>query len=140
MDNIEFEKLGIDGDLIELRISASSTFVSAYQNCYVEGSALKEIAKKVLDYIAQYDSSCYLEFGENEGNYTPAFSMRILPASVSGHLKIEVDIEINDNNKRCHRCCFYVHSELGLIEKLGIALGRLATGQNGTIVSLLSEM
>lgn len=117
MDNIIFEKLYIDGNLIELRISASSTFVSAYQNCYVDDSALKEMTDKVLNYVVHYDKSCYLEFGEKEGNYAPAFSMCILPASVTGHLKIEVDIEIDDNNKRCHRCCFYVNSELGLIEK-----------------------
>ena len=95
---------------------------------------------KVLNYVVHYDKSCYLEFGEKEGNYAPAFSMCILPASVTGHLKIEVDIEIDDNNKRCHRCCFYVNSELGLIEKFGNTLGKLVTGQIGTKVSLNSEI
>lgn len=62
--------------------------------------------------MKDYSSQCYLEFGNKEGNYTPAFSMNVLPADTSGHVKIEVDLEIVDNDKRSHRCCFYVESEL----------------------------
>lgn len=54
-----------------------------------------------------------MEFGKKEGNYTPAFSMCMSPADMSGHVKIEVDIEIADHDTRSHRCCFYVKSELG---------------------------
>lgn len=42
-----------------------------------------------------------------------------------GHVKIEVDIEIDDNDSRSHRCCFYVNSELGLVGQLGNALKEL---------------
>lgn len=35
-----------------------------------------------------------MELGKKEGNYTPAFSMCMMPADMSGHVKIEVDIEI----------------------------------------------
>ncbi|MCM1088475.1 MAG: hypothetical protein NC419_09980 [Muribaculaceae bacterium] len=45
---------------------------------------------------------------------------------------MEVDIEIADNDMRSHRCCFYVKSELGLIEQLGMALEELITGQDGS--------
>lgn len=62
---------------------------------------------------------CYLEFGCKEGNYTPAFSMLLLPAEVNGHVVIELDFEIEDNPSRTHRACFYIESELGLIQKLG---------------------
>lgn len=52
-----------------------------------------------------------MEFGKKEGNYTPAFSMCMLPADISEHVKIEVDIEIADNDVRSHRRCFYVKSD-----------------------------
>ncbi len=122
MDNIIFEKTWQDNSLIELKISASSEFASAYQSCYIQDNKLEEIADKICCFAENYNETCYLEFGKKEGNYTPAFSMCILPADISGHVKIEVDIEIADNDTRSHRCCFYVKSELGLIERLGKTL------------------
>ena len=62
--------------------------------------------------------------------------MWILPADITGHVKIEVDIEIADNDTRSHRCCFYVKSELGLIERLGMALKKLIIEPDGCEVSL----
>lgn len=136
MDNIIFEKIWQDESLIELKISANSEFVSAFQSCYIQDKKLAEIAEKICDFAGNYNEACYLEFGQKEGNYTPAFSMCMLPADMSGHVKIEVDLEIADNDKRLHRCCFYVKSELGLIEQLGIALKELIIEQDGNKVSL----
>lgn len=136
MDNIIFKKIWQDDSLIELKISAESKFVSAYQSCYVQDKKLEEIAVKICNFVGNYNEACYLEFGNKEGNYTPAFSMCILPADISGHIKIEVDIEVADNDTRSHRCCFYVNSELGLIERLGMALKNLITEQDECEVSL----
>lgn len=126
-DKLIFEKIYQDGWLLELKISAQSEYVSVYQNCYIQDAALKEIGEKVCNYVDNYREACYLEFGHKEGNYTPAFSMKLLPADVHGHVKIEVDFEIYDNDTRSHRCCFYVNSELGLVEQMGKTLKRLAT-------------
>ena len=138
MDNIWIEKKWQEDSLIELKISANSEFVTAYQDCYIQDCALDEISKKIGMYIVEKgESPCYLEFGHKEGNYTPAFSMNIFPKDSSGHVKIEVDMEINDNDLRAHRCCFYVNSELGLIEAFGSSLRRLITGEVGEEVALL---
>lgn len=136
MNNIIFEKIWQDGNLIELKISANSEFVSVWQSCYVQDTMLQQAAEKIHDYIETYSEPCYLEFGKKEGNYTPAFSMCILPADTSGHVKVEADVEIADNNTRSHRCCFYVESELGLIERLGISLQNLITAPEGEEVRL----
>lgn len=136
MDNIIFEKIWHDDGLIELKISANSEFAMAYQSCYIQDKKLEEIAQAICDFIENYNDACYLEFGKKEGNYTPAFSMCMLPADISGHVKIEVDIEIADNNTRSHRCCFYVESELGLIEQLGKALKKLIIEPDGYKASL----
>ncbi len=105
MDNIVFEKVWQDDNLIELKISANSEFVSAYQNCYIEDKKLEKLSERICNFVEDYNENCYLEFGKKEGNYTPAFSMNILPADMLGHVKIEVDIEIEDNDTRAHRCC-----------------------------------
>ena len=65
-----------------------------------------------------------------------AFSLNILPCDNYGHVKIEVDIEIMDNDTRAHRCCFYVSCELGQLEKFGQSLISLILNDNGIKVSL----
>ena len=125
-DKLVFEKIYQDDSLLELKISAKSENVSAYQNCYIQDTELSAISEKIYKYVDNYQEACYLEFGHKEGNYTPAFSMKLLPADVHGHVKIEVDIEIDDNDTRSHRCCFYVNSELGLVEQMGKTLKRIA--------------
>lgn len=134
MDKMQFEKIWQNDNVIELKISACSEYASAYQNCYIQDTDLKEIGEKICDYVSDHTNSCYLEFCQKEGNYTPAFSMEVLPADVRGHEKIEVDIEINDNDTRAHRCCFYINSELGLVEQLGKSLKWLVTERIGESV------
>ena len=136
MDNIILKKIWQDEDLIELKISANSEFASAYQSCYIQQIKLEEIVEKIRNYVDHYNEACYLEFGQKDGNYTPAFSMYLLPANMSGHINIEVDIEIADNNMRNHRCVFYVKSELGLVEKLGMDLKKLIAEPTGSEASL----
>ena len=98
MDTIVFEKVWQDKELLELKISARSEFVTAYQKCYIQDTALEEIAEKICDYMKDYKQSCYLEFGHKSGNYSPEFSMCLMAADNAGHVKIEVDIEIADND------------------------------------------
>lgn len=136
MDNIIMKKLWHEENCVELKIYAECEFVKAYQNCYIQDDMLVELAEKLLDYTKEYNKSCYLEFGKKEGNYTPTFSMCLLPADMSGHVKIEVDIEIEDNSMRAHRCSFYVNSELGLVEQFGKGLKALAAKPIGEKVSL----
>lgn len=135
-NNIIFEKVWEDNNLLELKINAISEYVNAYQYCYIEDKLLHQIGEEITQYSFNYYHECYVEFGKKEGNYTPAFSMRFLPADNSGHVQIEVDVEINDNDVRAHRCCFYISGELGLLEGLGKNLQHLANGTVGEIYSL----
>ena len=64
MNNIIFEKVWQDNNLIELKISASCEFASAYQSCYIEDKKLEEIAEEICAFARNFNKSCYLEFGE----------------------------------------------------------------------------
>lgn len=136
MDNIIIEKIWQNSNVIELQLTAKSEYVQANQSCYVEDDAVIMIADKIDTYMKNYEVECYLEFGNKIGNFTPAFSLTILPSETSGHVKVEVDIEIADNDKRAHRCCFYVNCELGQIERFGKSLRSIVTEKEGTVISL----
>lgn len=137
MDNIIFERIWKDSNIIELKVMASSEYINVFQNCYVEDVLLENAADKINNYIKNSNEVCYLEFGNKIGNYTPAFSLNILPSDNHGHVKIEVDIEIADNDRRAHRCCFYVSCELGQIERFGQSLVSLISEDEGVKVSLV---
>ena len=137
MDNIIFERLWKDSNIIELKVMASSEYINVFQSCYVEDVLLENAADKINTYIENPDEVCYLEFGNKTGYYTPAFSLSILPSDNHGHVKIEVDMEIADNDRRAHRCCFYVSCELGQIERFGQSLVSLISEDEEVKVSLI---
>lgn len=137
MDNIVFEKLWQDEELLEFKVVAHNEFIEVLQSCYIATDDLKRNAGKIIEYKNNYELECYLEFGKKEGNYTPAFSMLILPADSHGHLKIELDIEIADNEKRCHRCSFYIKTEIGMLDKLGNKLAKFEKLDIGGRISLI---
>ena len=136
MDNIIIKKKYDEDGLIELKVTVDSKFIKAYQYCYIQDIDLKMNAEKILYYSKHYDNACYIEFGEKDGDFTPAFSLEFLKADVRGHVKIEVDIEIADNGNRSHRCSCYVETELGLVEQFGNHIQKLILADINTEISL----
>lgn len=136
VDNIIFEKIWEDGTFIEMKITAISKFSTSYQTCYVDESGIKQMIDKINFYFADSTQDITINFGEKVGNYTPAFSMKLMSADKRGHLKIEVDIEIADTDDRSHRCKYFVESELGAIERFNQKASNFYPSQIGTSISM----
>lgn len=136
MDNIIIEKIWEDESVIELKITAVSNFVTAYQTCYTNEKDIYNISDRINEYVNDFDKDCYISVGNKEGNYTPAFSMDFQKANSSGHVNIEMDIEIADIDNRSHRCLFFVKGELGAIERLGRNMKYLCSGDIGEEICL----
>ena len=47
MDNIIFERLWKDSNIIELKVMASSEYINVFQSCYVEDVLLENAADKL---------------------------------------------------------------------------------------------
>ena len=139
MDNIIFEKVWEDENFIEIKITAISKFSTSYQTCYIDESSLEHLTNKLNSYLNDYTKNSYIEFGEKKGNYTPAFSMGLMGADVSGHVKIEVDIEIDDVDDRSHRCKYFVESELGAIERFSQKAFDFYGSQIGTSIDMFER-
>lgn len=136
MDNLIFEKFWEDGTLIEMKVTAISKFSTSYQMCYVDESKINELIDKIRMYSADYTQEVLIEFGKKNGDYTPAFSMKLMKADTRGHVKIEVDIEIDDIGDRSHRCKYFVESELGAIERFGQTASDFYHSSIGTCISM----
>lgn len=137
MDNIIIEKRWHDDELLEIKITASTEQIRVNQECYISECALIKNAECILEYISVPEKESYIEYGSKTGNYTPAFSMKFLPIDVYGHMKIEMDMEINDNHTRLHRCSFYINSEIGLVEQFAHKLKQLINEKDGFYIELI---
>lgn len=62
--------------------------------------------------------------------------MELMKSDTRGHLKIEVDIEIDDIDDRSHRCKYFVNSELGAVERFGQKAMKLFDSPIGTTISM----
>lgn len=136
MDNIILKKIYTDSELIEIEVIANNDFVNARQTCYVNEEVLKDIIKNIKNYLNLNNSSCYIEVGNKKGKSAPAFSMEFMKPNVYGHITIEMDMEICDNEERNHRCKFYVKSEIGLVERFTEEIIRLLRYEIGENISL----
>jgi len=65
--------------------------------------------------------------------------MCLFSEKTTGYIKVEVDVEIDDNFERKHRCKFYVYSELGLIEQLVEKIILVSSKEIGYIASLNND-
>lgn len=139
MDNIIFKKVWEDENFIEIKITAISKFSTSYQTCYIDESSLEHLMSKLNSYFNDYTQNSYIEFGDKKGNYTPAFSMELMGADVRGHVKIEVDIEIDDVDDRSHRCKYFVESELGAIERFSQKAFDFYGSQIGTSIAMFER-
>ena len=139
MDNIIIKKMWQDIDFLEIRIDVKTSFLSVYQDCYLSENEMRTNAMNILEYVSSPEKERYIEFGKKNGNYTPAFSIRLLPIDVFGHVKMEMDMEINDNDFRLHRCTFYLNTEIGLVEQFALKLESLVNENVGGVIELLSE-
>lgn len=138
MDNIILTKYMQDSDLIGLDVLATSKYASVKQYCYVDKFMLENARNKILDFVTDF-KDCYIEFGHKNGNCTPAFSMDIRIKDSIGHVQIELDLEIDDNQERKHRCQFYIYSNIGEIEQFGKRLLNLVSNDIDMGISLTNN-
>lgn len=136
MGDIIFEKTLHDDNLVILNITATSELARARQRCYINSESLFDYSKTLCSYALSSEKECYVQIGEKEWDMTPMFSMKIIRTDKLGHVVVEVDVGIEDDETWAHRCCFYVGSDIGAIERFGLRIGKLEGAPVGTVISL----
>jgi len=139
LDNIIIEKVWEDINGLEIKIKGISEFIEVYQYCYLMPKQIEKLSNEIKKFIMEPSVSILMKFGSLTGITTPAFMLEILPVNTRGHLKIELNLEIDDNDIRSHRASFYVNTELGLLETFGKRLNKIINGPVGTSIMLIEE-
>lgn len=139
MDNIDIKVLWKEKDLIEILLHSKTEWVEIKQNCYISKKMLQTNIVSINEYFL-CNKECYVEFGKMEGNYTPAFSIKFIPMTLDGHINIELNMEIPDDESRKHRCNFFVYTECGLLLEFVRKITDLFDYDVGQVISLNNNL
>lgn len=122
MNNIIIEKIWNDSDitnngLFQIKLTCINEYININENFYLD----KSISKKISDEIEKYiktNKEMYYEVNLKKG-CAEGFSIKIFPYNLTGHILIEMKMEINDNSEKLHHATFYIKTEIGLLENFG---------------------
>lgn len=125
-DYIEIQKLWYDNELAQLAIVCSSPIITAATKIYVTEALIDDLIHQIRQFLSGRVVESYWA-NEEKGDYsTPCVSLHFLPKDKLGHILIEVYMELDDGgNYSDHNCCFFLNTEIGLLEKFCEGLPRL---------------
>lgn len=111
-----------DGRLLEIFVLAETNYICVKQTYYIDRYVLQKNGEKILNYLNEYKykNNLYIEFGNMDDNYTPAFSINIYPRDNKGHFIVEMNMQIDDivEIKANHSCTFFVMLDFIHLEQL----------------------
>lgn len=107
-----------DEKFFQILITASSDTITASTRVYSTSEMIDELLSKLSEFIDGNVNETLWENGEKGDGATAFLSLRFLRKNRLGHVLVEVYMELDDGGKFSeHHCCFYVSTELGLLEK-----------------------
>lgn len=136
-DNIIFSKIWEDYDMIELKVTCSSSVATIISKIYVSDSLIDELICQIKQFLDGNNKEG-LWANEDKGNDTVAcVSLRFFRKDEQGHIVIEVFAELDDGGDYSeHNCCFYVSTEYGLLMNFCERLVRLKKNPVGYEIQL----
>lgn len=116
--NIILRKIWQDSELIELAAECTSPLITARSKIYVSADLIDELVQKIRTFLGgQCNETQWANEARGSGS-TVCLSLRFLKKDTLGHILIEVFTEVEDGGDReTHNCCFYVHTECGLLRQ-----------------------
>lgn len=96
----------------EIRLDCKTKYLTIYQIYYIFEEEMSKVYIAMDEYIKNPHQTKKIIFGDEREGGSGYFSFLLTPINLKEELKIEVDMEINDNENGLHRCKFYVNTQL----------------------------
>lgn len=136
-DFISIKKLWQDNELIQLKIVCSSAIVTATAKIYVSNEIIDDLFFQIHYFLNGLVKECCWSSGERGDHSTTCVSLRFLHKDKLGHVLIEPFMELDDGgNYSSHNCCFYLNTELGLLESFKNQLLAMKNAKLGFEITL----
>ena len=140
-DNICIQKLWQDSELIQLKIVCSSAVITATTKIYVSDYLIDELICQINQLLYGQGKESFWA-NEKRGNHSTAcVSLRFLHKDKLGHILIEVFMELDDGGDySSHNCCFYLNTEMGLLERFCKRLPMIKQNSLGAQINLNDDV
>lgn len=126
MDNIRIERIWEDEEFFKVEFSANSNVICAQVKTYITKGSINALIAGLESFQQKIDGRLFWENGEEGDSSAPYISLEIWNEDKLGHMIIEVYMELEDGASYSkHNCCFYVRSELGLLDRFSKELHKL---------------
>ncbi len=136
-DNIKMTRTWQDPHCFQITFECENDLISAKAKVYLSEQNLDEFTKMINLFVEDPAISTEYAFGERGNRFAPAVEFLIQQKDALGHILIEVYMEINDGGSLdTHHCCFFVATELGLLQQFGIKVQTLKRPDLGTSATL----
>ncbi len=117
MDKLYFKRIWEDQDFFELEIKAETQIICSSVNTYTMNESIDELSEKLEIFLSLNKDHVFWENGTKGNDFTPYISLSICKKDDYGHILIEVYMELDDGGDLSrHNCCFYVETEIGLLD------------------------
>jgi len=139
MNNISIERIWQDNDFFEIRVTAASQFARATTNVYITDTDILQLANILATFPQESNPEINWQISES-AKIQKNLSLKVLQKDKFGHVLIEVYMVIKDGNcGENHHCCFYIETEMGLLNTFGKRLLAINKPILGTKVVLVDE-
>ncbi|MCL2149984.1 MAG: hypothetical protein FWH51_03515 [Dehalococcoidia bacterium] len=126
MDNISIERVWEDAGFFEIKITAQAELISVSVKSYIESESIDKLASQIAAFLKTIRSSFFWENGVKGDSFTPYVSLEFWHDDNPSHVIIEVYMEIDDGASfDKHNCCFFIRTEIGLLEHFGNSIAML---------------
>ena len=137
MDILSIERVWEDVDFFEIEVVAQSTIISASTKSYTTEEAICNLASRLTTFPYDFDDRYIWENGDKGDGSTPFLSLGFWCEDKRGHVIIEVYMELDDGALYSkHNCCFFIKTEIGLLNSFGKSLYLLNKSGIGMKVAL----
>jgi len=139
MNNLSIERIWQDNDFFEIRVTAVSQLVQATTNVYITDSDILQLANALATFPQKSDSEISWQVSESSA-IQKNLSLKVLQKDKFGHLLVEVYMIIKDGDcGENHHCCFYIQTEIGLLNTFGKRLSVINEPNLGAKITLVDD-
>ena len=141
LDNIIFERV-YDNSFFIVKVTVNSKNIRAtIDELFMDNSRLLELSTALtsLPFPMQEDNTFYWEYSSHR-IAEKELSFRITQMNKLGHMLVEVKMLIEDESMgEKHQCCFFIKTEIGLLNAFGKRLISLNELPHGIKIALVDS-
>lgn len=136
-DYLTFLKIWQDEFFFQIKITCSSKVITVSNEIYSSNQYIDDLYNKLKIFLNEKVTEILWENGTRGNHSTACVSLRFLHKDKLGHILIEVFMELDDGGDySSHNCCFYLNTEIGLLERFCEKLPQLKQESLGIKVIL----